>query len=175
MTTQLLEKPLSTQPKINAPYQKEEILNRLAVNEPHRSIARDFNVSHPRITQINKENKEVIDQKKQELIKQLPNIVDSVKADIETNNRLSKHISLDFTSVDSNLIALKNTLDKTNVNILKIAGIFPSQALLNFNQYNQDNRQVNVEPSIMGLFSGGFKDSMEVIDMNEVSDSDSKP
>lgn len=151
---------------------KNDIVDRLSKEETNSSIARSYNVTQGRISQIKSENQAVIDKKKQELILQLPNIVESVRTDIETNNRLSRHISLDFTNINSDLISLKNTLDKTSLNVLKIASIFPTNALLNFNQYNQDNRQINIEPSIMGLFGGGFSDSMQVIDMKEDSNSD---
>lgn len=151
---------------------KNQVIDSLAFGKTSFDIAKEVNYPNSTIRSFHQHNKEAVDKKKQELILQLPNIVESVKTDIETNSRLSRHISLDFTSVDSNLIALKNTLDKVSLNVLKISSIFPTNALLNFNQFNQDNRQVNIEPSIMGLFSGGFNDNMEVVDMKEVSDSD---
>ena len=176
MTIEVLEKTI---PKPITSYRKEQILDSLVREIPQRTIAGQHSISQPRISKINQENREVITQRKQQLISELPNIVDTIKDDVNTNKRLSRHIALDFTNIDSNLIALKNTLDKTNLNVLKIAregeiGIFPTNALLNFQQFNQDNRQINIEPSIMGLFSGGFKDSMEVVDMEEVSNDDDR-
>ncbi len=169
MTIEVLERPKE---QLNT-IQREEILNSLTKEIPQRQIASQYDTSQTTISRINRENKEVVDQRKQELLSQLPSVVESVTKDVQTNGKLS----IDFSENIDNLtisekLQLKAQLDKTNVNILKIAGIFPSNALLNFNQYNQDNRSINIEPSIMGLFSGGFKDSMEVVDMEEVSDSD---
>ena len=159
-------------PNLKNPYHKEQILNKIVASEPYRSIAKDYGISHARISQIKKDNQELINQKKAELISKLPSVIETVTKDVKTNHRLSDNFSDNLDSLTiSEKLQLKAQLDKTNVNILKIASIFPSQALLNFNQYNQDNRSVNIEPSIMGLFSGGFKDSMEVVDMEEVSDS----
>ncbi len=172
MTIEVLEKPIQNITR----YQKEEILTSLVKEIPQRTIASQHSISQPRISKINQENKEIITQRKQELLSQLPSVVESVTKDVQTNGKLS----IDFSENIDNLtigekLQLKAQLDKTNVNILKIAGIFPSNALLNFNQFNQDNRQINIEPSIMKLFSsspGGFSDNMEVVDMEEVSDDD---
>ncbi len=164
MTIEVLERPR----KINGIKTKVDIVNRLANEETNTSIARTYQVNHSRISQIKKENQGLIDQKKAELISKLPSVIETVTKDVKTNHRLSDSFSdnLDSLTVAERL-QLKAQLDKTSVNILKISGIFPSQALLNFNQYNQDNRSVNIEPSIMGLFSSGFNDSMQVVDMNE--------
>ncbi len=175
MTIEVLEKTI---PKPITSYRKEQILDSLVKEIPQRTIASQHSISQPRISKINQENREVITQRKQELLSQLPNVVESVTKDVETNGKLS----IDFSKNIDNLtigekLQLKAQLDKTNVNILKIAGIFPSNALLNFNQFNQDNRQINIEPSIMKLFSsspGGFSDNMEAVDMEEVSDDDDR-
>ncbi len=168
MTIEVLERP-KEQLKT---HQREEILNSLTKEIPQRQIAHQYDTSQTTISRINRESKEIIDQRKQELLSQLPSVVESVTKDIKTNGRLSTDFNDNIDSLTvAEKLQLKAQLDKTSVNILKISGIFPSQALLNINQYNQDNRSINIEPSIMDLFSCGFSDSMQVVDMNEVSDS----
>lgn len=166
MATEVLERPQ----KLTDLNTKTDIINRLANEEPGTHIARSYGVDRSRISQIKTANEELINKKKAELISKLPSVIETVTKDVKTNHNLSTSFSENIDNLTvAEKLQLKAQLDKTNVNILKIAGIFPSQALLNFNQYNQDNRTTNIEASIMSLFSGGFSDSMQVIDMNDVS------
>lgn len=160
--TVVLERPASTNPKIlTSPYAKEQLLNDIATKRV-TDVAKQYNVSHPRISQIKAENKILIDQKKAELLKLIPNVVETVRDDVNTNSRLSKHIALNFTAVTSEQIALKNSLDKTNVNLLKIAGVIQPQALINYN-LNQDNRTQTtvISDNVLGLFAPHAKELIE--------------
>ena len=160
-------------------YDKGQVINDLVKETSQYQIAKDYNISQPRVSQIKIENQALIDQKKSELINLLPDIVEVSRQDIQDSKDISKTLRTEINSYDENVqravtnkLKLKALTQKLSQDILKIASIYPTNALLNFNQYNQDNRSINIEPSIMGLFSGGFKDSMEVVNMEEVSDSD---
>ena len=161
---------------------KNDIINRLSTEETNSSIARSYNVTQGRISQIKSENQALIDQKKSELINLLPDIVEVSRQDIQDSKEVSRTLRTEINSHDENVqravtnkLKFKALTQKLSQDILKIASIFPTSALLNFNQFNQDNRSVNIEPSIMTLFSsapGGFSDNMEAVDMEEVSDDD---
>ncbi len=148
--------------KVINSYSKEQIINDLVKEVPQTAIAKQNNISQPRIHQIKKANQAIIDQKKQELIALLPSVVDTVKNDVNTNNRLSKHIALDFTKTTTEQIALKNSLDKTNLNLLRITGISPSQALINYN-LTQDNRTQTtvISDNVLNLFSPHAKELID--------------
>lgn len=127
---------------LKTPKSKELFLND-AVNMRGNEVAKKHGISEGRVSQIKSENKEIIERKKAELISMLPSVVDTVRTDINTNKRLSQHIALDFKAVDKDLVALKTSLDKTNLNILKIAsedgvGIFAGNTI-----HIGDNNQHN--------------------------------
>lgn len=131
---------------LSDPKSKEAILNDIA-SKSNGDVAKKYNLTTGRISQIKSENIEIINQKKTEIIKLLPSVVDTIKSDVSANQKLSKRIDIDPYNVDSNKIALKNTLDKTNVNILKIAneddvGIFPSNTMYNFGDDNSQHLTV---------------------------------
>ncbi len=128
---------------LSNPKSKEAILNDIA-SKSNGDVAKKYDLTTGRISQIKSENIEIINQKKAELIKLLPSVVDTVRTDVNTNQRLSKHIALDFKSITPEQISLKNTLDKTNVNVLKLASedgvsIFPSNTMFRFGDDNSQH------------------------------------
>ncbi len=173
MTNDLLEKPLTTNPKINHCH-KKEIIDRLVMEEPQRSIAKSYGISQNRIHQINKANQPLIQQKKQEILETLPDVVHTVKTDVNTNKRLSQHIALDFRYVTPELVSLKSVLNKTNDTVLKIAshddkGILPSRTpLINLTQDNRTQTTV-ISDNVLNLFSNHAESLVdsEVIDVIE--------
>ena len=165
----VLEKPAKQPNKIITPCHKEEILNELAKETSQYQLAETYKISQSRISQIKKENEALVANKKAELIKLLPSVVDVVTDDLAANKLLSKRIRMNPYNVDSEKVALKNTLDKTSVNLLKIAGIFPSQAMINFNQHNDNRTQTTViSDNVLGLFHSHARELIdaEVVDAN---------
>ncbi len=162
MTTDTLE--------LKNPKTKEILLNDIAINKG-RDVAKKYNVTDGRISQIKKANKELIEAKKQELLSQLPTVVDTVKTDLNTNNRLSKHIALDFTAANSDIVALKNSLDKTNLNILKIAGIIEPHK---FNLISGKNIQINqnINPTIVKFIGASALQRLSEAEDNGEQDTD---
>ena len=69
--------------KLANPCIKEEIISRLSIGESSNQIASDFNVSGQMIRQIKKENQQLIEQKTQELLQSLPDVVETTKRDLE--------------------------------------------------------------------------------------------
>lgn len=105
--------PLSTQPKIVKPCQREEILNRLAMNEPHRSIAKDFDVSQQRISQINKKDREVIESIAQKIVEDnLPDVYETTRADVKTTKRIALKANQDIESVTKKNFNIKRSITK---------------------------------------------------------------
>ena len=90
-TAVLEPEPVTKQPnKIITPNHKEEILNELAKETSQYQLAETYKISQSRISQIKKENEVLITNKKAELIKLLPSVVDTVRTDI--NNLRVIHI-----------------------------------------------------------------------------------
>lgn len=170
--TVTLEKPI----KNITSFQKTEIIDKLAQEIPQREIASQYGVHQPNISQINIKEKEKIKERKLQLQELAPNILEEFKYDCLTSVELSKHLyrPLEYpneTALQNNqeITTHKNGLARQKIKILENIGIFTPQTLLNITQYNQDNRQINIEPKIMKLFSGSLADNMQTIDMNEVS------
>ncbi len=138
--------------KLANPCTKNDIINRLSTGESSNRIAKDYDVSGQRIRQIKKENRELIEQKAQELLKNLPDIVETAKHDINISKRISKNIanSKDHELIDKlkeikDILQFKTITNKLSADILRSLGIFPAQSpsLLIQNIY-QDNRQQNM-------------------------------
>ena len=112
--------------KLHNPLDKEQLLNDIST-KPGIEVANKYNVTNSRISQIKKANQSIIDQKKQEIIATLPTVVEIVANDVNTNKSVSKSLSNDINNLSTqDKLALKTILDKTTVNVLKIAGIYPS-------------------------------------------------
>jgi hypothetical protein len=162
--------------KLANPCAKDDIINRLSTGESSNQIANDYNVSGQRIRQIKKENLELIESKAQELLDNLPNIVETAKEDILLSKDITKILKSEINSYDEdvqrsvgNKLKFKTITNKLSADILRSVGIFPAQSpSIVFNQFNIDNsKHLNVDPVIMKLFSGDFSKSMQVVDMNE--------
>ncbi len=143
--------------KLANPCTKTEIINRLATNESSNQIAKDYDVSGQRIRQIRKENQELIEQKAQELLKNLPNIVETAKHDIDISKRISKIIAnckddelIDKLKEVKDILGFKQLTNKLSADILRAFGIFPAQSpsLVIQNIYGDDNSQnITISPS----------------------------
>ncbi len=162
--------------KLANPCTKDDIINRLSIGESSNQIANDYNVSGQRIRQIKKENLELIESKAQELLGNLPNIVETAKEDILLSKDITKILKSEINSYDEdvqrsvgNKLKFKTITNKLSADILRSVGIFPAQSpSIIFNQFNIDNsKHLNVEPAVMKLFSSEFSKNMQVIDMNE--------
>ena len=140
---------------------RESILNDIA-SKSNGDVAKKYNLTTSRISQIKKANQEIIEQKRQELISTLPSVIDTVKTDINTNQRLSKHIALDFTKISTEHIALKNNLDKTNLNLLKAVDIFPSNTMVRIGDDNSQHLTV-ISPAFQ-QFLDFQNDNPKVVD-----------
>ncbi len=160
--------------KLANPCTKAEIIDRLATNESSNRIANDYDVSGQRIRQIKKENRELIEQKAQELLSNLPDIVETAKHDINISKRISKNIanSKDHELIDKlkeikDILQFKTITNKLSADILRSLGIFPAQSpsLLIQNIY-QDNRQQNmIVPEYQEYLDYKAK-NRQVIDIN---------
>ncbi len=140
--------------KLANPCAKNDIINRLSTGESSNQIANDYDVSGQRIRQIKKENLELIEQKTQELLSNLPDIVETAKHDINISKRISKNIanSKDHELIDKlkevkDILQFKQLTNKLSADILRALGIFPAQSpsLVIQNIY-QDQRQQTVIP-----------------------------
>ncbi len=127
---------------------RNDIINRLANNEPGTHIARSYDVDHSNISRIKKANEELIEQKKQELIQALPSVVQTVTKDIKANDKVSSklHNSINELTVEQQ-IQLKKQLDRTNENILKVTGILQPQSFIK----NQTNIQNNTNQTKISI------------------------
>ncbi len=177
--------------KLANPCTKTEIINRLATNESSNQIAKDYDVSGQRIRQIRKENQELIEQKAQELLKNLPNIVETAKHDIDISKRISKIIAnckddelIDKLKEVKDILGFKQLTNKLSADILRAFGIFPAQSpsLVIQNIYGDDNSQnITISPSYQKFidFQVGQRQiegkDTQHIDAKEDTIDDSKP
>ncbi len=138
--------------KLANPCVKEEIIGRLSIGEPSNTIAADFNVSGQRIRQIKKENQELIEQKTQELLQSLPDVVETTKMDIEVAKKISVEAKNDISTLTPEKLQFKSQMSKVNADIYRAIGFYPSQspALFIQNIYN-DNRQSVISPKVLDV------------------------
>lgn len=138
MTTEIVDKPKINYPgRVITTILKEEVINDLVKEVPQREIASKFGVTQGNISHIKKANEDKIEAKQQEIIDELPTIVETIKTDIDTNKKISSDLNKDYESATSRTINLKSNLDKTNVNVLKIARILDTNTI----QFGDDNSQ----------------------------------
>lgn len=135
--------------KLANPCAKAEIINRLAINESSNQIAKDYNVSGQRIRQIKEENQELIEAKSQELLQNLPDIVETAKLDIQSNKELSKRIKESgMKYITKEELQFKTITNKLSADILRSVGVFPAQhPSFVFNQYNDNRQQEMISPA----------------------------
>ncbi len=141
---------------------KEEIISRIATGEPSRTIAADFNVSGQRIRQIKKENQELIEQKTQELLKSLPDIVETTKMDIETAKKISFEAKEDINSLTPEKLQFKAHTNKVNSDIYRAIGFFPSQSqgLFIQNIYNDNRSQQVISNQVLDALGGYIEEEL---------------
>ncbi len=160
--------------KLANPCHKLDIINRLSTGESSNQIASDFNVSGQRIRQIKKANRQLIEQKTQELIATLPSIVELAEKDIQIGKDLADKLYMIFTTreglskeehrLTTIMTSYKSQVNKLCADILRAVGIFPSQSVSQMiqNIYN-DNR---VQTVISEKYQK-FLDSMAAQDVDE--------
>ncbi len=143
--------------KLANPCAKSDIIDRLSTGESSNQIANDYNVSGQRIRQIKKENRELIEQKAQELLKNLPDIVETAKQDIQIakyiSNKLKDKLKLDELSKEqlravNSKLNFKTLTNNLSADILRLLGIFPAQSPSLFiqNIYNDNQQQTLITP-----------------------------
>lgn len=150
--------------------QKHEIINRLARGETQISISADTGIPRSTIQSIKSNNKKIVEEQATKLLKYLPDIVESVAADLQVEKKISTKIGTEFETYEpKDLIALKKVYNKSLDNVLRSVGIYPSQSpSIVFN--NNDNRiQVNnqLHPVITKIMSTAMLDSIDSIDIDE--------
>ncbi len=159
--------------KLANPCTKAEIINRLATNESSNQIANDYNVSGQRIRQIRKENLELIEQKAQELLKNLPNIVETARHDIDISKRISQNIAnckdhelIDKLKEVKDILQFKQLTNKLSADILRSLGIFPAQSpsFLVQNIFNQKNNTTNINPEFLDFLYFQASNGREIPD-----------
>ncbi len=180
MTVEVLERPQHLDYNRIDTNTKSQIINLTVEGKPQKKIADQLSITQATVSRtLNKpENRTLIQKLKEKLQKKYATrfIVRKIREE-------QKALGLSDYAHNPNAIPNETIYqtpeqiesylarqDKSGLKMLQGADILTSHT--NQFNFNQDNRQVNIEPSIMGLFSGGFKDSMEVVDMEEVSDSD---
>ncbi len=137
--------------KLNDYEKKNKVIHGLAIGKTQADIAKQVDVDRSQISRFASKDdvKKLVEEKKQEIIEELPSVVESVTKDINTNNRLSEDLSQNLENLTiEDKLDLKGKLDKTNLNVLKIAGIFPTQSN-NFirNQVNIQDTSTTISPA----------------------------
>ncbi|MCP4987793.1 MAG: hypothetical protein GY928_17580 [Colwellia sp.] len=139
--------------KLSNPCDRLDIIGRLSMGESSNKIAADFNVSGQRIRQIKKENKELIEQKTQELLKSLPDIVETTRMDIETAKKISIEAKNDINTLTPEKLKFKALTNKISADIYRAIGFFPSQSqgLFVQNIYNDNRTQQVISQNVMAV------------------------
>ncbi len=157
--------------KLANPCVKNDIINQLSTGESSNRIANDYDVSGQRIRQIKKENLELIEQKAQELLKNLPDIVETAKHNINISKRISQNIanSKDHELIDKlkevkDILQFKQLTNKLSADILRALGIFPAQSpsLVIQNIYLDKRQQVIVDDKFQRFLDYEAKTSQPI-------------
>lgn len=111
-------------------HQKDDIINRLALKEPQRKIAKDHNITQSCVSLIKKRNEDRVLQVQQELISDnLDNIRDSIRIDVENNKSLSNEFK-DSSNITSDKVSLKTSTQKNIIKpLLEKVGIFNTNTM----------------------------------------------
>jgi hypothetical protein len=148
----------------------------LSTDESSNRIANDYDVSGQRIRQIRKENLELIEQKAQELLKYLPDIVETAKHDINISKRISKNIAnckdhelIDKLKEVKDILQFKQLTNKLSADILRALGIFPAQSPSLFiqNIYNDNRQQALITPEFQAFINFQANNRQEIPDTEE--------
>ncbi|MDR4499254.1 MAG: hypothetical protein MRK02_15250 [Candidatus Scalindua sp.] len=143
---------------------KIDIINRLSTGESSNKIAKDYNVSGQRIRQIKKENQQLIEQKVQELLQFLPDVVETTKIDLEIAKKISLEGKKDLNTLTPEKLQFKAQTNKISADIYRAIGFYPAQAQSLFiqNIYNDNRKQTVISERYMK-----FLDSMAEEDRTE--------
>ncbi len=153
--------------KLANPCTKAEIINRLATNESSNQIAKDYNVTGQRIRQMKKENQDLINAIAQRLIQEnLPDIYETVRNDVCTMKRISEKAKENIEKVTEKEMQYKKDNNRTNENVLRSVGIFPSQAPSFMFQQNIDNSQHNtiISPEFQKFLDFQLENGMKMLE-----------
>ncbi len=136
---------------------KDDVIKKLAVGEPQTGIAEQVGVDQSTISRFAKEdeNRQLIEEEREKLVRVLPDAVENVKALVEG-----------MKNVPEDNIKKLELCYKASKDTLKASGLFPSPQYAH-NIYNDNRTQTVVEPGIMKLFSTDLAKNMQAVGMNE--------
>lgn len=182
MAAEVLEKPQHLDYNRIDTHTKSQIINLTVEGKPQKEIANQLSVDQATVSRaLNKpENRTLIQKLKERLQKKYATrfVVRKIREEQRALN-LSDYAHNPSTITNKTIYQTPEQIesylarqDKSGLKMLQGTDILS----LHTNQFNfQSNQQVNIEPAIMSLFSlgeGGFNDSMEVVDMEEVNSND---
>lgn len=125
--TQAIERP--SKPIITS-YQKDEIVHKLALEQPQRAIAKEYKITQPAVSDINRANKDKIEEVKQLLISEnLDDIRKSIRDDISNNKILSEEFKI-TSNITSSKVAYKTSIQRNIISpLLQKLDIFPTNTI----------------------------------------------
>ena len=147
----------ATQTPLNK-IQTEEIVERLALEETGRNIAKDYNKSESTISLLKTANKQRIEAMQQAIVQEnMDNLQETIKIDIDNNLEISRDYK--HKQYDPNATAYKALVTKSIINpMLSKIGVFPSPAnQYNFTQNNTTNKN-NINQKVLQMFASGAND-----------------
>ncbi len=136
---------------------KNEVIHQLAVGESQNSIAGQSGVYQSTISRFAKKDeiRQLIEEKREKLVKVLPDAVQNVK-DLVT----------EMPTIPKDDIKSRELSYKASKDVLKATNVFPSHQYAHI-IYNDNSKHLNVEPAVVKLFSTDLARNMQVVDMNE--------
>ncbi len=135
------------------PDTKQEVINRLALNENQSNIGNDVGITRQSISTFKKRNIKAIEFVREQMIADnLDNMMTSVRTDLSNNNKLSE-LFRDYEQIKPELIAYKSSIQKNILKpLLESTGIFQSHTINNnFGTINNQTNNVQVNAPIAKL------------------------
>ncbi len=124
-------------------------------------------LDNQRIRQIKKENHELIEQKTQELLQSLPDVVDTTRLDIETAKQIYIEAKKDINTLTPEKLQFKTLTNKVNADMFRAIGFYPyqSQSFFIQNIYNDNRSQQAISNQVMAALGEYIK--AEIIEKYE--------
>jgi len=147
---------------------KKNVIQSLACGESQREISKKIGVTQAAISKFaNKEGiKPLVEKEIEKLYEILPDIVEQLKRDIATADRISKAIAGDLPEEEtreltdrfgciSGALRFKESIYKQKSDVLKALGVYPSQApsIAIQNIYQQETNEIFLEPVVQKVLN----------------------
>ncbi len=173
----VLEQPTVKQPLKNT-HAKQDVINRLALNEKQNSIAKDYNLDGSTISLFKTKNKKAIQLVEQQILDDnLEAMRTSIKLDVNTSLQISKKYNESRANFTQEQTAFKSIVNKDIIKpLMQKVGFFPSPTSNVFNGNVQVNN-TKITPNVLKMLQTSalpfdLTSNTEVIEVENIAEND---